>query len=177
MSVKRAHWGKVRCVTYIQCLFNIVFIEINGLQKAHLFNYVAGYLIWMLCNELECMTRAGMMQCLWGYTSKCGYEPVLRSSNHFDFPNVCLVSGVLSNWAPELTEQQKTNYIWHFRRDEAKQSRRQIKRPRPALLDLFQKTLPGIWQDATPHGLNLPQKYGNCIGPALLLTEKDSPLL
>lgn len=69
-----------------------------------------------------------------GYISKCGYKPVLRPSDNFVFSNMCMVSGVLSNWAPKYTEEQNPKHSWHFRRhkmtsgrDEAKQSRRQTK--------------------------------------------------
>jgi len=42
---KKGSLGKVRPVAYIQCLFKIIFIKINGLQKDHLFCYVPGYLM------------------------------------------------------------------------------------------------------------------------------------
>lgn len=63
-------------------------------------------------------------------TSKCGYEPVLRPSDNFVISCVSTTSGVLSNQAPKLIEEQKSKLSWHFKRgtmnlggDEAKQSR------------------------------------------------------
>lgn len=113
-------------------VFKFMFIEINGLQKDHTFSCVPGYLIWTLCNELECLMRAGSDDtlCPSAYTSKCVYEPVLRPSDNFVISGISMISGVLSNQAPKLTEEQKSKLSWHFKRgtmnlggDEVKQSR------------------------------------------------------
>lgn len=62
-----------------------------------------------------------------GYISKCGYEIVLRPSDNFIFSKLCVVSGVLSNRAPKLSEEQKPKHSWHFRRYKIKSGREEAK--------------------------------------------------
>lgn len=97
-------------------------------KKNHLFSSVPQYLIWALCNELECLIRAGdEAVSLSGYVSKCGYEIVLRPSDNFIFSNICMVSGVLSNWDRKLSEEQKPKHSWHFGSNKIKSGRDEVK--------------------------------------------------
>lgn len=62
-----------------------------------------------------------MMQCLSQVIS------VLRPSDNFIFSKLCMVSRVLSNQAPNLSEEQKPKHSWHFRRYKMKSGRDESK--------------------------------------------------
>lgn len=73
---------------------------------------------------------SGDTPCPSAYTSKCGYEPLLRPSDNFVFSHISMTSEELSKQAPNLIEEQKSKFGWYFKRgtmnlgrDEAKQSR------------------------------------------------------
>lgn len=61
------------------------------------------------------------MQCLSQVIS------VLRPSDNFIFSKLCMVSRVLSNRAPKLSEEQKPKHSWHFRRYKMKSGRDESK--------------------------------------------------
>lgn len=112
----------------------------------------------------------GMRQCL-SQVISANVDMRLFSDppDNFIFSNLCMVSGVLSNWDGKLSGEQNPKHSWYFRRYKMKSDRDEAGgKPRSAL-DSLQKMLPRTWGDATPQALILTCKYSNSIAPALLL--------